>query len=69
MQFRPSYLLGLNELVGLAYVQNLGLVMKRAPGEEDENVKAYDNEDNDNDDGQRTNFDQKNSLEPSSQVS
>ena len=32
MQFRPSYLLGLNELVGLAYVQNLGLLMKRAPG-------------------------------------
>ena len=33
MQFRPSYLLGLNELVGLAYVQNLGLLMKRAPGD------------------------------------
>ena len=31
MQFRLSYLLGLNELVGLAYVQNLGLLMKRAP--------------------------------------
>ena len=29
MQFKPSYL----ELVGLAYVQNLGLLMKRAPGE------------------------------------
>ena len=32
MQFKPSYLLRLNELVGLAYVQNLGLLMKRAPG-------------------------------------
>ena len=31
MQFKSSYLLGLNELVGLAYVQNLGLSMKRAP--------------------------------------
>ena len=31
MQFKPSYLLRLNELVGLAYVQNLGLLMKRAP--------------------------------------
>ena len=31
MQFRPSYLMGLNELVVLAYVQNLGLLMKRAP--------------------------------------
>ena len=31
MQFKPSYLLGLNELDGLAYVQNLGLLMKRAP--------------------------------------
>ena len=31
--FKPSYLLGLNELVGLAYVQNLGLLMKRAPGD------------------------------------
>ena len=31
MQFQPSYRLGLNELVGLAYVQNLGLLMKRAP--------------------------------------
>ena len=30
MQFKPSYLLGLNELVGLVYVQNLGLLMKRA---------------------------------------
>ena len=27
-QFRPTYLLGLNELVRLAYVQNLGLLMK-----------------------------------------
>ena len=32
MQFRPTYLLGLNELVRLAYVQNLGLLMKWAPG-------------------------------------
>ena len=32
MQFKPSYLFGLNELAGLAYVQNLGLLMKRAPG-------------------------------------
>ena len=32
MQFMPSYLLGLNELVGQAYVQNLGLLMKLAPG-------------------------------------
>ena len=39
MQFRPSYLLGLNELVGLAYVQNLGLLMKRAPGEVDSTWK------------------------------
>ena len=31
MQFKPSYLFGLNELAGLAYVQNLGLLMKRAP--------------------------------------
>ena len=31
MQFGASYLLGLNELVGLAYVLNLGLLMKRAP--------------------------------------
>ena len=35
-------------------------------GEEDENVKVYDNDD---EDGQRTNFDQKRSLEPSAQVS
>ena len=34
MQFKNSYLLGLNELVGLAYVQNLGLLMKRAPGQD-----------------------------------
>ena len=32
MQFKPSYLLGLKELVRLGYVQNLGLLMKRAPG-------------------------------------
>ena len=31
MQIKLSYLLGLNELVGLAYVQNLDLLMKRAP--------------------------------------
>ena len=31
MQFKPSYLLGLNELVELAYIQILGLLMKRAP--------------------------------------
>ena len=31
MQFEPSYLLELNELAGEAYVQNLGLLMKRAP--------------------------------------
>ena len=31
--------------------------------------KVYDNDNNDNDDGQRTNFDQKSSLEPSAQVS
>ena len=31
--------------------------------------KVYPNDDNDNDDGQRTNFDQKSSLEPSAQVS
>ena len=42
-------------------------------GEEDENVKSlrqcrpYDNDDN-NDDGQRTNFDQKSSIEPSAQM-
>ena len=30
MQFIPSDLLGLSELVGLTYVQNLGLLMKRA---------------------------------------
>ena len=29
MQFQPSNLLGLNELVELAYVQNLGVLMKR----------------------------------------
>ena len=29
MQVKPSYPLGLNELVGLAYVQNLGLLMER----------------------------------------
>ena len=35
-------------------------------GEEDENVKLYDNNfDGDKDDGQRTNFDKKNSLEGS----
>ena len=32
MQFKMSYLSGLNELVGLTYVQNLGLLMKRTPG-------------------------------------
>ena len=40
--------------------------------EEDENVKVYDNHNDandDNDDGQRTNFDHKSSLEPSAQVS
>ena len=31
--FRPSYFLGLNELVGPAYVQNLGLLMKQAPSD------------------------------------
>ena len=71
MQFRPPYLLGLNELVGLAYVQNLGLVMKRAPGEEDENVKSLRQRRQRQ--RRRTTdkelFDQKNSLEPSSQVS
>lgn len=30
MQFIPSDLLGLSELVGLTYVQNLGLLIKRA---------------------------------------
>ena len=28
--FEPSYLLGLNELVGQAHAQNLGPLMKRA---------------------------------------
>ena len=33
MKFRPSYFFfGLNELVGLSYVQNLGLFIKWAPG-------------------------------------
>ena len=32
MQPKPSYLLGKNKLVGLAYVQNLGLLIKRGPG-------------------------------------
>ena len=32
MQFEPSYILGLNELVELPFVQTLGLLMKRAPG-------------------------------------
>ena len=40
-------------------------------GEEDENVKKnYDNaKDNNDNDGQRKNFNQKSSLEPSAQVS
>ena len=29
MQLRPSYLLEQNELVGLTYVQNVGLLIKR----------------------------------------
>ena len=39
--------------------------------EEDENVKSFDNNDDDNyeDDGQWANFDQKSSLEPLTQVS
>ena len=32
MQFKQLDVLGLNELVGLAYVQNLGLIMKWSPG-------------------------------------
>ena len=31
MQFRLLFLLRIKELVGLAYVQNLGLLMKRTP--------------------------------------
>ena len=38
-------------------------------GEEDENVKVYDNDDDNIDVGQQTNFDQKSSLEPLAQVS
>ena len=38
-------------------------------GEEDENVKSLRHNDNNDDDGQGTNFDQKSSLEPSAQVS
>ena len=41
MKFKPSYLLGLNELVGLAYVQNLSLLMKRAPGDLIMTVSIY----------------------------
>ena len=36
---------------------------------QDENVKVYDNDSDDNDDGQWTNYDQKSSLERSAQVS
>ena len=32
MQFNMSYLFALNELVGLIYVQNWGLLIKRVPG-------------------------------------
>ena len=31
MQFKPSYLLGLNEIVGLTYIENLLLLIKRTP--------------------------------------
>ena len=42
MQFKMSYLSGLNELVGLTYVQNLGLFMKRTPGLYHENLNMTD---------------------------
>ena len=39
MQVKPSHGLGLNELVGLAYVQNLlGLIMERPPEAENYNA-------------------------------
>ena len=39
MQVKPSYRLELNELGGVAYFQNLGLLMERPP--EAENYNAY----------------------------
>ena len=57
----------LNPLHLMILCAKFGLGWPNGSGEEDENVKVYD--DNNNDDGQRTTFDQNSSIELSTQVS